>query len=344
MNIPFEKSFASHEKSKFWSDKNDKTPGEFCISSNKKCWFDCKTCNHTFESALSHVSRGRWCHFCSGHKICDDDNCIKCYNKSFLSHPKSRFWSDLNDKKPREVFKGTLSKYWFNCGDCGHSFHKSINNIGHHWCPYCGDQKICEKNDCKICLDKSFESHPKSEYWSLRNELKPRNVFKGTIRKYWFKCNKGHEFETVLNSISNGTWCPKCNYKTELKLYDIMILKYPSIITELKQEWCKKKKCLPFDFCIPEYKIIIELDGPQHFKQISNWSSPEEQFENDIFKEKCANENGYSIIRIIQEDVFNDNYDWCKELCEEIEHIKNVNKVSNIYLCKKNEYKHFINV
>jgi hypothetical protein len=58
-------------------------------------------------------------------------------------------------------------------------------------------------------------------------------------------------------------------------------------------------------------------------------------------QEVCANENGYSMIRIIQEDVWNDKYDWCKELCEEIENIKNGNKVVNIYLCKNGEYDKF---
>ena len=116
---------------------------------------------------------------------------------------------------------------------------------------------------------------------------------------------------------------------------------YPTIIAQFKQEWCKKLKHLPFDFVIPEYKIIIELDGPHHFHQISNWSSPEEQFENDKYKENCANENGYSVIRLLQEDVFYDAYDWVKELCETIEEIKNGDEVANVYLCKNGEYDAF---
>ena len=67
---------------------------------------------------------------------------------------------------------------------------------------------------------------------------------------------------------------------------------------------------LPFDFCIEELKIILELDGRQHFEQVMNWKTPEEQYENDKYKEKCANENGYSIIRLLQEDVFNEKYDF----------------------------------
>jgi very-short-patch-repair endonuclease len=180
-------------------------------------------------------------------------------------------------------------------------------------------------------------------FWSSKNgNIKPRDVFKYSHSKCSFVCEKGHKFNSPLSHITRGQWCPKCINKTETKLYEIMVQLFPSIITQFKQDWCKNKNYLPFDFCIPECKVIIELDGIQHREQVSNWKSPEEQFKNDKYKEKCANENGYSTIRIVQEDVWNDNYDWCKELCEAIENIKNGDKVVNIYLCKNNEYDLFM--
>ena len=155
-------------------------------------------------------------------------------------------------------------------------------------------------------------------------------------------CKNHGAFLTNLPShISKKTGCPLCVNKTEGKLYKMLQQSYPSTITQFKQEWCKKISYLPFDFCIQELKIIIELDGLQHFQQVSNWSSPEEQFKNDIYKQKCANENGYSVIRLLQEDVFNDSYDWNKELCEAIENIKNNNDFKNVYLCKKCEYNNY---
>ena len=74
---------------------------------------------------------------------------------------------------------------------------------------------------------------------------------------------------------------------------------------------------------------------------MSNWSSPEEQQENDKYKEECANKNGYSVIRLLQEDVFNDSYDWIKELCDAIEEIKSSKEIINRRLCKNNEYDDF---
>jgi hypothetical protein len=54
-----------------------------------------------------------------------------------------------------------------------------------------------------------------------------------------------------------------------------------------------------------------------------------------------ANENGFSIIRIIQMDIFKNKYDWLTELCDNIEKLMNENRVQNIYMCKNNEYKDF---
>jgi hypothetical protein len=72
-----------------------------------------------------------------------------------------------------------------------------------------------------------------------------------------------------------------------------------------------------------------------------NWKSPEENLITDKYKMKCANDNNYSIIRILQEDVFYDKYDWMEELIQNIEKIKNEEIIQNIYMCKNNEYVNF---
>jgi hypothetical protein len=62
----------------------------------------------------------------------------------------------------------------------------------------------------------------------------------------------------------------------------------------------------------------------------------------DENKMKCANENGFSVIRIMQEDIYKDKYDWLTELINNIEKITNDNSIQNIYMCKNNEYKDFV--
>ena len=95
---------------------------------------------------------------------------------------------------------------------------------------------------------------------------------------------------------------------------------------------------MPYDFAIEENKIIIELDGLQHFVQVSNWNSPDKIQQRDKYKMKQANDNGYSVIRITQEYVVTKNLQWFTDLTQNIEKVITDSKVQNIYICKKNEY------
>jgi very-short-patch-repair endonuclease len=343
----YNKSIASHEKSKYWSSRNTEQPRNVFKSSDKKFWFDCD-CGHTFDSALSSINNGQWCSYCSNppKKICNETSCLSCYNKSFASHEKSKYWSSRNTEQPIKVFKSSHKKFWFDC-DCGHTFDSALYSINNgSWCSYCSNppQTLCNKTDCDFCYNNSFASHEKSKYWSNQNIKNPRNVFKSSHKKFWFDCDCGHTFDSALSNINNGQWCPHCVNKTETKLYENISQIYPTLQRQFKQDWCKKIKHLPYDFCIPEHKIIIELDGRQHFQQVSNWCSPDEQFENDKFKEECANQNDYSVIRLLQQDVLSDRYDWIKKLCDAIEEIKinnENNQITNIYLSKDEEYGQF---
>jgi very-short-patch-repair endonuclease len=342
----YNKSFASHEKSKYWSSRNTEQPIKVFKSSHKKFWFDCD-CGHTFDSALSSINNGSWCSYCSNppQTLCNKTDCDFCYNNSFASHEKSKYWSNQNIKNPRNVFKSSHKKFWFDC-DCGHTFDSALSNINNgQWCPYCANKKLCNESSCLSCYNNSFASHEKSKYWSNQNIKNPRNVFKCSDKKFSFDSDCGHTFESVLSSITCcGSWCPYCVNKTETKLYEKISQIYPTLERQFKQDWCKKIKHLPYDFCIPEHKIIIELDGRQHFQQVSNWCSPDEQFENDKFKEECANQNDYSVIRLLQEDVWYDRYDWVQKLYKRIEEIKinnENNQITNIYLSEHDEYEQF---
>ena len=196
-----------------------------------------------------------------------------------------------------------------------------------------------------LCFENSFASHEKSKYWSDKNELKPRQICKGSDEKIIFNCIIcKNEYISRLAGISTGIWCPCTINKTEQKLYEKLLLIYPELIQQYKVEWCKNITYLPFDFCIEEYKIIIELDGKQHFEQVSNWKPPEGNQERDKYKMICANDNNFSIIRILQEDVFYDTFDWVDEIKQSIQKIIDDKIIQNIFICKNNEYDIFNNL
>ena len=61
--------FSNHPKSKFWSNKNEKTPNEIVLNSNKKFWFDCDKCGKHFDIQLNNINIGLWCPYCANNKL-----------------------------------------------------------------------------------------------------------------------------------------------------------------------------------------------------------------------------------------------------------------------------------
>ena len=198
-------------------------------------------------------------------------------------------------------------------------------------CPKCS-------NNVKLCLlefiTKSNKIHNNTYNYSKVDYINNK-------KQVIIICKKHGEFmqQPYVHLLNHG--CPSCINKTEFKFFSKMQQFHPTIKRQFKVEWCKNKLYLPFDFVIEESKIILEMDGQQHFEQISNWTSPEIQIEKDKYKMKCANDNEFSVIRLLQDDISKDKYDWEEEVNLTILKIIKEKKTQNIFICKNNEYKLF---
>jgi very-short-patch-repair endonuclease len=322
-SVCLNRSFKSCPKSKFWSKLNSVDPRYVMKHSHTKYKFNCEECKHVFDIRLDRVNRGDWCSYCNGDMLCDSEDCDVCLERSFDSHYRAEFWSELNEIFPRNIRKSSNKKFWFTCDNCNHTFEGILSNIVQNdsWCPYCSSppHKLCD-DECQHCFNTSFASHPKAKYWSPLNKRSPRTVFKNAHTKYTFICDDCEfPFQATPNNITSGNWCPLCKHKTEKKLYQWLCTQYPDYtITRQKSfPWCinpKTNKKLSFDFYIPEIDVIIELDGPQHFTQIHNWEPPEEGRKRDTYKEITATSQGITLIRALQEDVLRDHGEWEKNL------------------------------
>ena len=316
----FNRSFASHEKSKYLVDKSI-DPRMIVKGSSTKYNFTCDVCMHEIKLSICHVTKcnkASWCGYCSSPPkyLCDCETCETCFAKSFASHPKSQYLLDKSID-PRKIFIQSERKYDFKCDVCAHVFNKSIYNItsknNPSWCMYCTNQGLCDDMNCTGCFEKSFASHEKSRFL-VDKSIDARKIFKGSSKKHLFQCDDcSAQFSTTLSHVTSRTdprWCPFCQNKTEKVLYDFITANYTDAIHQFSVDWCKNKKHLRFDICIQSLKIIIELDGRQHFHQVRNWQDPTERQKTDIYKMKCAIDNGYSVIRLLQEEVWYNKIDW----------------------------------
>lgn len=324
----YDKSFCCKKRSNDWSTENlPLTPRTITKSAGPKYWFNCPNCAHTYKSSPSGIETGkrnRSCPCCAGQQICGDDACIECFNQSFASSPMAKYWSTLNGLvRARDITLSGNAFVWLLCPKCDHNYNICVNDVSKgKRCPYCSGKQLCGVRECEICFQRSYASHPQSQYWSKKNNVQPIEVFKNSNAMYWHYCeNCNEDFETTPDRISVlKTWCPKCKRQTEgilrkwLKEYGFIVK------IEGKYDWCRSNKgeLLPFDCIIEDLMLIIELDGCQHFKQVWNWQSPETRQTIDIYKMKCALEQGYSVIRLLQNDVRFDKNNWKEKLIESI--------------------------
>jgi hypothetical protein len=321
--------FSEHPKAKYWNyELNDPVkPEDIPMRTKTKFWFHCSKCNHDFDANTSNiVGLGRWCPYCAvpSKKHCPDDKCEFCFNKSFASHSKAKYLHKTKNGDFNPLFIGLNSNkpYWFNCPDCEHDILMTLDSVVHgRWCYYCSHNQLCSENECDFCFQNSFASHTNSKYWNKEKngDKKPRNIAKFHHEKCWFTCESGHEFQSNPAHVSRGRWCPHCKYKTEKKLYDWLNLLFPNDVKhEQTFEWtrniCGSPNKRLYDYRIVSKHVIIELDGRQHFVQVSNWETPERQREIDDEKDRLAIQNGYTIIRICQDIVFRDLENWGEKL------------------------------
>jgi very-short-patch-repair endonuclease len=311
-------------------DKYDYSKVEYVINTTPVIII-CKEHGEFLQIPAGHVS-GRGCNNCAHISRSDKmrSNTDEFLEKAIQIHGYTYNYSKVG-------YVNNTTPVIIICKEHGEFLQSPAGHLCGCGCQHCGyiSNSNKQRSNTEEFIEKAIKIHGDKYDYSITEYIRAHNPVK-------IICKKHGEFKQApANHTNSGFGCPLCVNKTEGILCKKLKVIYPTIVTQFKQEWCKKTKYLPYDFCIPEHNIIIELDGRQHFQQVRHWQSPEEQLENDKFKEQCANDNNYSMIRLLQEDVFYDKYDWCKELCDAIEEIKHGDDVVNVYLCKNGEYDNF---
>lgn len=78
-------------------------------------------------------------------KLCSDNDCVFCFDKSFASCEKSSMWcQELNgDVTPRQVFKNCNTEYYFYCTKCDKEFKRRPSTMVRGGeCPNCYIESI----------------------------------------------------------------------------------------------------------------------------------------------------------------------------------------------------------
>lgn len=128
------------------------------------------------------------------------------------------------------------------------------------------------------------------------------------------KCDCGNQI--IVNSgclISGNTKSCGCETsRGNTKIVEILTLLNIKFEKEKRFPNCKNIRCLPFDFYLPDYNILIEFQGKQHYKP-ANWSKTKEKnrknFEqtqlHDQIKRDYCQKNNIRLLEINYKDFDN---------------------------------------
>lgn len=174
----------------------------------------------------------------------------------------------MNDLSPDDVTMGSHRQVWWQCQN-GHIFLSTVKHrTGGTNCPYCSNQKACLDN-CLATVrpDLAAEWHP-----TKNGKLGPADVLPNSVRKVWWLCPAGHEYECKPNHRYGNHGCPKCDESLGEKAVAAELGRRGiPFRQEVRFDSCRNKRCLPFDFGFycGEKLGVIEFQGQQHYQPVS---------------------------------------------------------------------------
>lgn len=261
-------------------------------------------------------------------------NCGKIFDKR-----TDKFIYNIGDEINNLVFiareyrknkRGQNLKYYqYQCLKCG--------NID--WIVE-GDLK--KNANCNVCSSRKTlkgvndiaTTHPHlCKYFVNQDDI--YNYSHGSNKKILLKCpDCGYQKEMkICNFIRQGFSCDKCGNGIsypEKYMANILVQLNIKFITQLNHtifDWCQNFK---YDFYLPDYNIIIETHGLQHYKNVGGvYKTYEKEHENDLMKYGIAKLNEFE---------YNKNYfvidcrkstlEWMKEhITETLGHIFDLSNI-----------------
>lgn len=257
----------------------------------------------TIECSKGHISRMKWDNFQQG------KDCKYCANNvKFTYEEVKTYIENFGYKLLSTEYNSGKEKLLVKCPNPNHEPYevrfyafKNQNNR----CEKCSREKASEKR--KHSYDFVKESIEFYGYKLLSNE------YKNSLDILRLMCPHGHEFNMSFEKFYNsGHRCTKCSEsKGEREITRILDKYYIENISQYKFDDCKFKQCLPFDFYLPSYNVLIEYDGEQHFEILDYFGGLDKFIDTkirDTIKNEYCKKNNIKLIRIPYYEIKNIEY------------------------------------
>ncbi len=256
-------------------------PRALTLNSHQIAWWRC--CNgHEWKARIADKNRGNGCPYCSGRYAIKGKSDLQTVNPSLA---KEWSYEKNGDLRPEHFTPNSNKKVWWKCSE-DHEWRASINSRNYGCgCPYCsGRVAIKGKSD----LQTVNPIIAKEWHYEKNGDLRPEHFTPNSNKKVWWKCSKGHEWQSVIKNRSKGRGCPICGAERNTSYPEYAVIFYLEKYG-LETIHTYKENGYELDIFIPSKRVAVEYDG-------SYWH--ECKTEHDLNKNFWCKKNGIKLYRI----------------------------------------------
>lgn len=261
---------------------------------NKETWVRYICPNHVDKGYIE-VPHNRFVH--------QKSKCKYCAGKGMTTED---FKYKISKKSPRIEIEGEYSgdtgMFKCKCKDCGNEWSTSAHclNSG-SGCPKCKNREAHLKR-------KTTHTNFVENMRMVNSNIEVLSEYTGSHSYVWCKCKvDGCKWKSIAANLLNGSAsCPSCRSNSnEIKIRNFLTSIGFEVWSQYKYPDCKDIFPLPFDMYLPEYNVLIEYDGEQHYMPIpfsGNKFDAEKSYSKTLFHDKIktdyCNKNKIDLIRI----------------------------------------------
>lgn len=254
---------------------------------------ECDTHGIFSQKPHSHISMKTGCPECGIIKAAENN---KITASEFVSRFR-RVHGDVYDYFPDTII-GATEKMKINCCKHGEFYQTPTIHQKGGGCSSCAYEKLgsVRKISLKEFLEKSIEIHGKKYNYS-------NVIWENQHSKIKIECKKHGLFIQTPRNHVRGSGCPNCNASRGEAAIRLVL---EEIGVEFNQQQIfiglRDKKNLKCDFYLPEFNLVIEYNGIQHYKSMQLWGGDvafEQGRRRDRIKEEfCKNNSiGFEVIK-----------------------------------------------
>lgn len=243
-----------------------------------------EVCGKTYKQKPANFMKGARCHHCSPSRPWTTDDVVNALNEKY-----GEKYTLLSE------YKNSITPLWVRDNDCNHEYKvKRQDILAGARCFKChGSKKYTQKEFEEIFNKRKLNGYSLiGTYKGINADVKIKHDICGTV----FVIQPARYF-------NQGKNCPTCKPKSigELKVKNILKNHNIKYYEQYTYPDCVDKKVLFFDFYLPEYNILIEYQGLQHYEPVGEFGGQEvfkDVIRRDNIKREYSKANNIKLIEI----------------------------------------------